>query len=91
MPFAMEYMLEDGFTETMIANGYNIGANGIGLFHAIELLPGTRCVCWLAHAAQGVVEVPGTARWCRPIENGVFLSGIEFDKIVNEYAHLPAR
>lgn len=87
----LEIKQPGGTKSTLLANGYDLSASGVGVIHGQYLYPGSECTCWLPHASEGMKALVGKARWCRHITGAAHMSGIQFKQIINEFEYIPSK
>jgi len=90
IPVVIEIEQPGGTVNTIISRGYDISSGGLGMVHGRFLHPGSKVVCWLRHASKAVVPVTGTIRWCKHVTGMAHMSGVQFDRTINEYEHMPS-
>jgi len=89
MQVPIEVFQPGGTMSYILARAINISTGGLGYFHGRFVYPESRCTVWLRHAAEGMVPIHGTIRWCKHFSGAVHLSGLEFDDNIDVFRYLP--
>ena len=89
LQMVVEVMQPGGTTVPLLTRTHNISAGGLGFLHGRFIYPDSRCICWLRHAAHGLMQLSGTIRWCKLITGRAHMSGVEFDNEIEISPFLP--